>query len=57
MTKPTTHIALPVNVARAARMLLGKMPHDELSELLTTWDAEARGVNIEPKEGTDGQPS
>ena len=53
----STHIALPVNVARAARAVLGKLPHDEMHELLSEWDAKAVGVTVDQKPeqaSTDG---
>ena len=57
MKTPPTHVAIPINVARAARAVLGKLPHNEIAELLAAWDSEARTVNVDPKEATDGQPS
>lgn len=42
-----THLALPMRVARAARMVLGKLPHDELVELLRAWDTDGKTVSLE----------
>ena len=45
MDKPTTHIALELKLARVVRAILGKLPHDEVREVLAAYDSSP-GVNV-----------